>query len=77
MCAESVEHSKIVDNKFLIRETMNLLTCVDSNTSTKAERNGQNLQNRYQKNVTHHMLGVTGHVSHVTCHASHVMCHVS
>ena len=56
---------------------MNLLTCVDSNTSTKAERNGQNLQNKYQNNVTRHMLSVTGHVSHVTYHASHVLCHMS
>ena len=53
---------------FCIWGTLNLLTCADSNTDTKTDRNGQKGE-KEEKNMCH--------VSHITCHMSCVMCWVS
>ena len=57
--------------KSRIRETLNLLTCSDSSTDTKTDRNKQKVRGKRKRP------NVMCHVSHVTCHISCVMCNMS
>ena len=53
---------------FLNWKTINLLTCSDSSTNTKMDRNRPKKEEK--RNVKSQVSGVTCHVSRVTCHLS-------
>ena len=61
--------SKYLQNKFPIRETLNLLTCADSRTNTKTDRKGE----EEEKNVSCQVSGVQYQMLSVNCHLSPVM----
>ena len=65
LCDACLQLRKSFKTKSCIRETLNLLTCVDSSNDTK-KSNKQKIKNNF-----------TCHRSCIPCHLSHVTCHLS